>query len=81
MERMHMGDTRQPRQSHLFTVRLWSEEIDEGQAEWRGKLQHIISGEIRYFRDWDGLIALLQTMLSQRESGRPGAATPPDDDH
>ena len=49
--------------SHLFTVRLWAEDLGDGQIEWRGKLQHVTSGEARYFRDWRVLIALLQTML------------------
>jgi hypothetical protein len=49
--------------SHLFTVRLWAEDLGNGQIEWRGKLQHVTSGEARYFRDWPVLIALLQAML------------------
>jgi hypothetical protein len=49
--------------SHLFTVRLWVEDLGDGQIEWRGKLQHVTSGEARYFRDWPLLIAHLQTML------------------
>jgi hypothetical protein len=69
-----MSESRQQRRSHLFTVRLWAEDIGEDQAEWRGKVQHVISGDTRYFRDWNNLIALLQMMVSQRESGQPGAA-------
>ena len=49
--------------SHLFTMRLWSEDLGDGQVEWRGKLRYVVSEEIRYFRDWSGLIALLQTMV------------------
>ena len=49
--------------SHLFTVRLWAENLGDGQIEWRGKLHHVTSGEARYFRDWSVLIAFLQTML------------------
>jgi hypothetical protein len=49
--------------SHLFTVRLWAEDLGDGQIEWRGKLQHVTSGQARYFRDWPVLIALLQMML------------------
>jgi hypothetical protein len=49
--------------SHLFTVRLWAENLGDGQIEWRGKLHHVTSGEARYFRDWPVLIALLQMML------------------
>jgi hypothetical protein len=56
--------------SELFTVRLWREDMDEGRIEWRGKVQHVLSGEVRYFRDWATLIAALQEMLG----GSPKAA-------
>ena len=50
--------------SHLFTLRLWAEEIGEGQTEWRGRVQHVTSGEVHYFRDWPSLIAHLLKMLT-----------------
>jgi hypothetical protein len=49
--------------SHLFTLRVWLEDLGGGQSEWRGKVQHVLSGEARYFRDWDTLITYLQDML------------------
>ena len=52
--------------SELFTVRVWREQLDE-QWEWRGKIQHVTSGEARYFRDWETLIARLQEMLKTGE--------------
>ncbi len=55
---------RQPPLSHLFTVRLWREELGDGQTELRGKVQHVSSGEVRYFRDWPALIAFLLALLS-----------------
>ena len=54
--------------SHLFTVRVWREDLGEGQAEWRGKVQHTTSGEARYFRDWPMLIAYIQEMLDGTKS-------------
>jgi len=51
--------------SHLFTVRLWSEALGDGQAEWRGQVRHVASGETRYFRDWTSLAALCLEMLSR----------------
>ena len=54
-----MGMEQQQPLSHLFTVRLWREELGNGQTEWRGKVQHVTSGEVRYFRDWPTLIAFL----------------------
>ena len=61
-------DKNQPRSySHLFTVRLWVEELGNGQTEWRGQVQHVMSGEKRYFRDWSILIAFLLAKLQELE--------------
>ncbi len=70
--------------SHLFTVRVWQEELGGGQAEWRGRAQDIATGNAAYFRDWPGLIAVLSRLVetteappgdaSQRPSSSPGAA-------
>jgi hypothetical protein len=49
--------------SQLFTVRLWLEDLGEGRSEWRGKVEHVLSGQTRYFRDWATLITFLQEML------------------
>ena len=53
------------RTTHLFTVRMWHEEANEGQGqpEWRGKVQALPEGEAYYFRDWPSLVAHLQAML------------------
>ena len=52
--------------SQLFTVRLWREQLND-HWEWRGKVQHVTTGEAHYFRDWDTLIARLQDMLKTGE--------------
>jgi hypothetical protein len=57
----------QPR-SHLFTVRVWEEQIGTDQTEWRGKVQLLTSGEVRYFRGWAALVPLLITMLTESQS-------------
>jgi hypothetical protein len=49
--------------SQLFTVRLWAEDLGSGQTDWRGKVQHVTSGEARYFRDWPTLEAFLEELL------------------
>jgi hypothetical protein len=54
----------QPQGSQLFTVRLWQEVVAEGKTEWRGKVQHVLSGEVRYFTEWSALIAFLTVYLS-----------------
>ncbi|MCX8061201.1 MAG: hypothetical protein N3D16_01325 [Anaerolineales bacterium] len=52
-------ELRDTHRSTLFTVRVWQEELGEGQSEWRGKAQHVLSGETRYFRDWQILVAFI----------------------
>lgn len=62
-----MNMDRQRHHSHLFTVRLWSEEVDNGRKEWRGKVQQVHSGEAYYFCEWATLIAALLQMLAEAE--------------
>jgi hypothetical protein len=57
-----------PHQSELFTVRMWPEDLGEGRVEWRGKVQHAISGETRYFRDWPVLLEFLAEVLTTEEA-------------
>ncbi|HSD82710.1 MAG TPA: hypothetical protein VLG46_02570 [Anaerolineae bacterium] len=59
-------DVREPVHAQLFMLRMWREELGEGRIEWRGKVQHVTSGEVRYFRDWPALIACLQEMSSAK---------------
>jgi hypothetical protein len=60
--------------SQLFTLRLWDSRADDGSVEWRGKIQHVMSGEAHYFRDWAMLLDLLLTMLQSTESQGEGEA-------
>ena len=62
---MSIDPSRQRSHSHLFTVRVWEEEIGADQIEWRGKVQLLANGEVRYFREWTALVPLLITMLSE----------------
>ena len=55
--------------SQLFTVRMWPEAVGDDLVEWRGKVDHVASGEGYYFRDWSRLIVCLDKML------RPGFRT------
>ena len=52
------------RATRLFTLRVWQEEADDDQFEWRGKVQALPDGEAYYFRDWPGLIGHLDAMLA-----------------
>jgi hypothetical protein len=54
--------------SRLFTLRLWQEELGNGQAEWRGRAQDIGTGSSAYFRDWPGLVAVLSRLLETTDT-------------
>ena len=53
--------------SHLFTVRVWREELGDGNIEWRGKVQYALSGEARYFREWTELIAFVREQVGDTD--------------
>ena len=63
LERLH-------RPSQLFSLRLWREPAESAQlaqaGELRMQVKHLLSGETRYFRDWQALIVYLETNLDQQ---------------
>jgi hypothetical protein len=67
-----MDTAHPPARSHLFTLRVWHEDLGQGQTEWRGEVHDVVSGERRYFRTWPALLTLVQAMLPKPEdSGLP----------
>ena len=70
----HDGADRLAPGSHLFTLRLWLEDLGGGLTDWRGMVQHVRSGEVRYFRDWRTLEAFVETLLHGGEP-EPAAET------
>lgn len=46
-----------------FILDVAEEELGDNQSEWRGQVQHVPSGETRYFREWSSLQAFLLTKL------------------
>ena len=69
MERETIKDSTSKPQPHphsyLFMLKVWAEELGDGQWEWRGQVQHVKSGETRYFRDWSTLITFLEAALPE----------------
>jgi hypothetical protein len=65
-----------PPTAHLFVLRLWLVSSNAPQPEWRGRLQHVNSGETRYFREWRALITQLQALLNIQAAA--SQAQPPD---
>jgi hypothetical protein len=56
--------------SQLFTLRVWREDVGSGCWETRGRLQHVLTGETYYFRDWATLTRLVESYAL------PGKAPP-----
>jgi hypothetical protein len=57
---------RERRPTYLFTLRLWNESTDKEQ-EIRFKVQHVLSGEVRYFRAWTDVIAFISHHVQNLE--------------
>jgi hypothetical protein len=57
--------------SQLFTVRVWLEDLDDDLREWRGKVQHTLSGEACYFRDWQTLVTFMVEKATKVPSELP----------
>jgi len=51
--------------SHLFTVRLWREQLGDDASEVRCQVRHVKSGETRHFRDWSQLTEYLRNKFDQ----------------
>lgn len=62
--------TEEHAESQLFTIRVWLETDADNQRQWRGKLRHVPSGEIRHFRGWAALIPLILDMLNRYTTTR-----------
>jgi len=54
--------------SHLFMLRVWLEDLGNGQMDWRGKVQHVNSGEVRYFRDWRALESFVEWKVLKNDA-------------
>ncbi len=57
------GTSERCRHTRSFVVRLWCEDMGQGRREWRSMAQDVSSGEVRFFRDWQKLVAWIQERL------------------
>ncbi len=55
--------------SQLFTIRLWIEDLEEREREYRGQAKHVVSGVTRNFREWSDLEAFLIGTFDSYEEG------------
>ncbi|MCC7357834.1 MAG: ester cyclase [Anaerolineales bacterium] len=61
---------------HIFTIRIWNEDLGDGKTEWRGKVQSANSREARYFRDEGLLFAFLREQLADPAFFQAGPQMP-----
>lgn len=50
--------------SHLFTLRVWLEDVGHGRSELRGTLTHVLTGKTGHFRDWATLAQLIESFVT-----------------
>lgn len=58
--------------SQLFTIRLWIEDLDDRQREYRGQVKHVVSGATHNFREWADLQAFLIGTFGDDKGGTDG---------
>ncbi|MEJ2600574.1 MAG: hypothetical protein P8Z00_19730 [Anaerolineales bacterium] len=58
----------------IFTIRIWREKLDERQSEWRGKVQHLSSGQSRYFNEIGKVAEFISDHLSKSKGETHAAA-------
>jgi hypothetical protein len=59
-----MEQEQQHPRPYLFTLRLWQEELGQGEVEWRGRIQNVAGGDTTFFRDWPNLVSTLQRLVA-----------------
>ncbi|XZG68930.1 hypothetical protein ACTSKR_09710 [Chitinibacteraceae bacterium HSL-7] len=52
-------------QSASFILRIWREHGDASAGDWRGSIEHVQSGERRFFRDFGGVERFMSPLLAQ----------------
>ena len=54
-------------QAQTFTLRIWVTNQKDATLEWRGRIQHIQSGEVQYCQNWDTFIAYVEKVLTESQ--------------
>ena len=50
-------------QTQTFTLRIWVTNQKDATLKWRGRIQHIQSGEVQYCQNWDAFITYVEEVL------------------
>ena len=69
-----MDELQPTRHPHLFVLRVWLNELNDGTQEWRGEIEHAATHEKRHFRDWQVLLEFVRSSCeqAQRHTRREG---------
>ncbi len=63
-EKKSQGEHQEPgTQAQTFTLRIWVTDQKDANLEWRGRIQHIQSGEVRYCQSWDAFTTYVEEVL------------------
>ena len=73
LPRKPLSTDKPPYGSHLFMLRVWMDESKAAPRRWHAKVQHVPSGETRYFREWAALRNFLSASLAARADGKDPA--------
>jgi hypothetical protein len=57
-----------PDSSHLFTIRVWVESVDQETKKVRIHVKHVLSGANRTFLQWSEAIEFIETQLLEHTS-------------
>jgi hypothetical protein len=54
-----------PDSSHLFTVRVWVEQLNSEERQVRIQVKHVLSGAMRTFIRWPKAIAFIMAQIEE----------------
>ena len=55
-------------QTQTFTLRIWVTNQEDAKIEWRGRIQHVQSGEVQYCQSWDAFITYVEEVIRDPSS-------------
>lgn len=58
-------------EGHFYTLRLWEVKDEETGSQWRARLQHVPSGEVKYFRNLEVMLDFLYAQLNEARDSSP----------
>jgi hypothetical protein len=57
-----------PDPSQLFTIRVWTESVDQDTRQMRIQVKHVLSGATRTFIQWSQVIEFIESQLLEHTS-------------